>query len=177
MVRLNKIYTRTGDDGTTGLASGPRRSKNDRRVEAIGTVDELNALLGLVRLDASAALDATLSRIQNDLFDLGADLATPETDEPLPYEKLAIVPSQVEWLEEEIDRLNADLAPLKSFILPAGSPTAARLHHARTVARHWRAVADHPKGARSIEVLTMLFPELVRTLDAMAAHELDHPQP
>lgn len=135
MVRLNKIYTRTGDDGTTGLASGPRRSKSDRRVEAIGTVDELNALLGLVRLDASAALDATLSRIQNDLFDLGADLATPETDEPLPYEKLAIVPSQVEWLEEEIDRLNADLAPLRSFILPAGSPTAARLHHARTVAR------------------------------------------
>lgn len=135
MVRLNKIYTRTGDDGTTGLATGPRRPKSDLRLEAIGTVDELNATLGLVRLAAGAALDATLSRIQNDLFDLGADLATPETGEPLPYEKLAIVPSQVEWLEGEIDRLNAELEPLKSFVLPAGTPAAAHLHLARTVAR------------------------------------------
>ena len=137
MVKLNRIYTRTGDDGTTGLASGPRRRKDDLRVEAYGTVDETNACVGLARLHTAgdAALDAMLARIQNDLFDLGADLATPDTGEALPYEPLRIVAAQVERLEREIDELNAELAPLKSFVLPGGSPAAAALHLARTVCR------------------------------------------
>ena len=120
--RLSKIYTRTGDAGETGLGSGERRLKSDLRVETYGTIDELNAVLGLVRLHAEGELDAMLARIQNELFDLGAELATPETGEPLPYER-------------EIDAMNARLEPLKSFVLPAGSPAATHLHHARTVAR------------------------------------------
>jgi cob(I)alamin adenosyltransferase len=135
MVRLTKIYTRTGDAGTTGLGSGERRLKSDLRVESYGTVDELNSVLGVARLHADPATDTLLSRIQNDLFDLGADLATPETDKPLPYERLAIVQLQVDWLEAEIDRLNADLQPLNSFVLPAGTALSAHLHVARTVAR------------------------------------------
>ena len=135
MVKLNKIYTKTGDDGTSGLGTGERRLKSDLRFEAIGTIDELNGTVGMVRLHTTGELDAMLATIQNDLFDLGADLATPETDEKLPYERLAIVPSQVERLEREIDAMNARLEPLKSFILPAGSPAAAHLHLARTVAR------------------------------------------
>ncbi|WP_152045040.1 cob(I)yrinic acid a,c-diamide adenosyltransferase [Aureimonas psammosilenae] len=135
MVKLNRIYTRTGDDGSTGLASGPRRLKSDLRLEAIGTVDETNAAIGIARLSLSGEADAAMSRIQNDLFDLGADLATPETGEPLPYEKLAIVDSQVERLEAEIDAMNARLEPLRSFILPAGYAAAAQLHLARTIAR------------------------------------------
>lgn len=135
MVKLNKIYTRTGDDGTTGLADGQRRSKADLRVEAYGCVDETNACIGLVRLHADAKLDAMLAAIQNDLFDLGADLATPPSDKPLEYEPLRIVPSQVKRLEADIDQLNADLAPLKSFVLPGGSAASAYLHLARTVSR------------------------------------------
>ena len=135
MVKLNKIYTRTGDDGTTGLGSGERRVKSDLRVESFGTVDELNGTIGMARLYTEGELDAMLATIQNDLFDLGADLATPETPEPLPYERLAIVASQVDRLEREIDAMNARLEPLKSFILPAGSPASAHLHLARTVAR------------------------------------------
>ncbi|MEX6506942.1 cob(I)yrinic acid a,c-diamide adenosyltransferase [Jiella sp. M17.18] len=135
MVRLNKIYTRTGDAGETGLAAGPRRSKADLRLEAIGTVDELNAVLGLVRLHAGGDLDEMLARIQNELFDLGAELATPETGEPLGYEPLKVVAAQVARLEEEIDAMNERLEPLRSFVLPAGSPAATHLHHARTVAR------------------------------------------
>ena len=135
MVKLNRIYTRTGDAGETGLASGDRRSKADLRVEAIGTVDELNAVIGLVRLHAPGDLDAMLATIQNELFDLGAELATPETGEPLPYEPLKIVASQVVRLEREIDAMNDRLEPLKSFVLPAGAQAATHLHHARTVAR------------------------------------------
>ena len=137
MVKLNRIYTRTGDDGTTGLAAGARRRKDDLRVEAYGTVDETNACIGLVRLHTAGNpdLDAMLSRIQNDLFDLGADLATPDTGEALSYEPLRVVAAQVERVEREIDRLNADLAPLRSFVLPAGSAAAAALHLARTVCR------------------------------------------
>ncbi|ALN74391.1 MULTISPECIES: cob(I)yrinic acid a,c-diamide adenosyltransferase [unclassified Aureimonas] len=135
MVRLNRIYTRTGDDGTTGLGNGERRSKANARVESYGTVDELNAVLGLARLHAAGEVDALLARVQNDLFDLGADLSTPETGQPLPFERLAIVQSQVDALEAEIDRLNAELEPLRSFVLPAGTPLAAHLHMARTVAR------------------------------------------
>ncbi|KQT85831.1 cob(I)yrinic acid a,c-diamide adenosyltransferase [Aurantimonas sp. Leaf443] len=135
MVRLNRIYTRTGDGGQTSLGNGERRPKFDPRIEAIGTVDELNSVIGLARLAAEGAMDESLARIQNELFDLGADLATPETGEPLPYERLAILPSQVERLEAEIDAMNERLEPLKSFVLPAGSALATHLHLARTVAR------------------------------------------
>ncbi|MEI3856138.1 MULTISPECIES: cob(I)yrinic acid a,c-diamide adenosyltransferase [unclassified Ensifer] len=137
MVKLNKIYTRTGDNGTTGLVTGPRRLKSDLRVDAYGAVDETNAFVGLARQHTAdvPALDDALMRIQNDLFDLGADLATPDTGEPPQYEPLRIVTAQVTWLETEIDRLNAELVPLRSFVLPAGSPASAALHVARTVAR------------------------------------------
>lgn len=138
MVVLNKIYTKTGDDGTTALGSGERRPKFDLRVEAYGTVDETNSVLGLVRLHTAAEapeIDAVLERIQNDLFDLGADLATPDTGEDLGYEPLRITDQQVSALEAEIDRFNADLSPLRSFVLPGGSASAAHLHLARTVAR------------------------------------------
>ncbi|WP_242218765.1 cob(I)yrinic acid a,c-diamide adenosyltransferase [Shinella zoogloeoides] len=137
MVKLNKIYTRTGDNGTTGLVAGPRRKKHDLRVESYGEVDEANSCVGLARqhLAAHPSLDGMLLRIQNDLFDLGADLAAPETGEKLAYEPLRIVQAQVDRLEREIDQLNADLEPLRSFVLPGGTPAAAALHLARTVAR------------------------------------------
>jgi cob(I)alamin adenosyltransferase len=138
MVKLNKIYTRTGDDGTTGLATGARRLKHVRRVEAYGTVDEANSAIGLARLHTGALhadIDAMLFRMQNDLFDLGADLATPDTGEPLGYEPLRIVASQVDRVEADIDALNANLQPLRSFVLPGGSPASAYLHLARTVVR------------------------------------------
>ena len=135
MVTLNRIYTRTGDKGSTRLATGQPVSKASLRVEAYGGVDETNACIGLVRLHADGELDAILSRIQNDLFDLGADLATPDTGKDLGYQPLRIVDGQVERLEREIDQLNAELSPLNSFILPAGTPAAAHLHLARTVCR------------------------------------------
>ncbi|OBZ91977.1 cob(I)yrinic acid a c-diamide adenosyltransferase [Pararhizobium polonicum] len=137
MVKLNKIYTRTGDDGTTGLAAGPRRLKSDLRVEAYGTIDEANSFIGLARQYTAEfeTLDAMLMRIQNDLFDLGADLSTPDTGETLAYEPLRIIAAQVTRLETEIDSLNADLDPLRSFVLPGGSGAAATLHIARTVVR------------------------------------------
>jgi cob(I)alamin adenosyltransferase len=137
VVKLNKIYTRTGDDGTTGLVTGERRVKHDLRIEAFGTVDETNACIGLARLHTrgDAELDAMLGRVQNDLFDLGADLATPESDKPLPYEPLRITDAQTERLEREIDGMNEHLSPLTSFVLPGGTAAAAALHLARTVSR------------------------------------------
>lgn len=138
MVILNKIYTKTGDDGTTALSSGERRFKFDLRVNAYGTVDETNACVGMVRLhtgESDPDLDRMLSRIQNDLFDLGADLATPETEEKLEYEPLRITEAQVERIEADIDALNKGLNPLRSFVLPGGSSAAAPLHLARTVSR------------------------------------------
>jgi cob(I)alamin adenosyltransferase len=136
MVVLNRIYTRTGDQGTTALASGERRPKYDLRIEAYGTVDETNACLGLARLHTSGhEVDEMLGRIQNDLFDLGADLATPETGQPKRYEALRIAEAQVERLEREIDELNEQLGTLRSFVLPGGTPAAAALHLARTVCR------------------------------------------
>ncbi len=136
MVVLNRIYTRTGDTGTTALAAGGRRPKYDLRIEAYGTVDETNACLGLVRLHTSGdPLDAILSRIQNDLFDLGSDLATVETGKPLPYAPLRITQGQVDRLEHEIDDMNAHLSTLRSFVLPGGTAAAAALHLARTVCR------------------------------------------
>jgi cob(I)alamin adenosyltransferase len=136
VVKLNKIYTRTGDKGDTGLATGERRPKHDLRIEAFGTVDETNACIGLARLHAfDGEVDAMLERVQNDLFDLGADLATPDTGKPLRYEPLRITQAQVDRLEVEIDRLNEHLSPLTSFVLPGGTPAAAHLHLARTVCR------------------------------------------
>ena len=138
MVKLNKIYTRTGDDGTTGLGTGERRLKSDLRVDAYGTVDEANACIGVARVHTAAshpAIDAMLSRIQNDLFDLGADLAVPDDGKPLGYEPLRITPVQTDRVEKDIDLLNKDLQPLKSFVLNGGTPAAAALHLARTVAR------------------------------------------
>ncbi len=135
MVTLNRIYTRTGDKGSTRLATGEPVSKASLRVEAYGGVDETNACVGLARLHAEGDLDALLSRIQNDLFDLGADLATPDTGKDLGYEPLRITDGQVERLESEIDKLNGELEPLNSFVLPAGTPAAAHLHLARTVCR------------------------------------------
>ncbi|QKC94784.1 cob(I)yrinic acid a,c-diamide adenosyltransferase [Mesorhizobium sp. NZP2298] len=138
MVKLNKIYTRTGDDGTTGLGTGERRLKSDLRVDAYGTVDEANACIGVARVHTAAnhpAIDAMLSRIQNDLFDLGADLAVPDDGKPLGYEPLRITPVQTDRVEKDIDLLNKNLQPLKSFVLNGGTPAAAALHLARTVAR------------------------------------------
>ena len=132
MVRLNRIYTRTGDAGTAALGNGTRRSKADLRFAAIGDIDEANAAIGLARLHAHADLDRTLARVQNDLFDLGADLAVPQ-DEEKAKSRLRVAATQVTRLEEEIDRWNAELAPLTSFVLPGGSPLAASLHLARTV--------------------------------------------
>ena len=139
MVALNRIYTRTGDKGDTALGSGERVAKNDLRIEAYGTVDDTNATVGIARLHtatpALAALDAMLVRIQNDLFDLGADLCVPDRGEPLGYEPLRVVAKQTERLEREIDDLNADLQPLRSFVLPGGHPATAHLHLCRTVCR------------------------------------------
>lgn len=134
MVRLTRIYTRGGDSGETSLGDGRRVPKHDARIDAFGTVDEANAVIGLARLHAAGEVDAALARIQNDLFDLGADLATPE-DGRRAEGALRIVAAQVERLEHEIDAWNAKLAPLSSFILPGGSPCAAQLHLARTVVR------------------------------------------
>jgi cob(I)alamin adenosyltransferase len=138
MVVLSKIYTRTGDKGTTALGSGERVPKHALRISAYGTVDETNASVGMVRLhlgDADPKLDAMLVRIQNDLFDLGADLCVPDRGEKLEYEPLRMTDAQVKRLEQEIDEMNAELKPLRSFVLPGGSPAAAALHMARTISR------------------------------------------
>jgi len=135
MVVLNRIYTRTGDDGTTSLGNNQRRKKYDLRVEAYGTLDEVNAVVGLVRLHVTddPALDAVLARIQNDLFDVEADLCLSEKGPE--GARLTVTDAQVAWLEQQIDALNANLAPLRSFVLPGGSPAAAHLHLARTICR------------------------------------------
>jgi len=137
MVKLNKIYTRTGDDGTTGLGTGERRKKYDLRIAAYGTTDEVNAAIGIARLYTAddTALDAALSRIQNDLFDVGADLCTPGQGKGPGGARLTVTENQVAWLESEIDRLNAALSPLRSFVLPGGSKAAAYRHLARTICR------------------------------------------
>jgi len=138
MVVLNRIYTRSGDDGTTALGTGERRKKYDLRIAAYGTLDELNAVIGVARLHVAddRAFDAVLGRIQNDLFDVEADLCMPSEKGKGPGgARLTVTGAQVGWLEGEIDRLNGDLAPLKSFILPGGSAAAAYLHLARTVCR------------------------------------------
>jgi cob(I)alamin adenosyltransferase len=143
MVVLNKIYTRTGDKGETALGNGARVAKHSGRVAAYGTVDEVNSVIGLVRLHASGDLDAALARIQNDLFDLGADLCRPDMakDGDAGHPVLRMIAAQIERLETEIDAMNADLAPLRSFILPGGTAAAAHLHLARTVTRRAERLA------------------------------------
>lgn len=143
MVVLNKIYTRTGDAGTTALGNGDRVAKHDARVEAYGTSDELNCFVGVARLAATGETDTALSRIQNDLFDLGADLCRPDMDKDAEaeYPPLRMVQAQVDRLEAEIDVMNAELDPLRSFILPGGTTLAANLHVCRTVARRAERLA------------------------------------
>ena len=138
MVILNKIYTRSGDAGTTALGSGERVAKHALRIAAYGTVDETNASVGVARVHLAggdSGLDAMLLRIQNDLFDLGADLCVPDRGEKLDHEPLRISDAQVKRLEQEIDQMNAELKPLRSFVLPGGTPAAAALHVARTISR------------------------------------------
>lgn len=166
MVRLNRIYTRTGDDGSSGLSTGERRLKDDPRFEAIGGVDETNAAVGVARLHISEYpdLDLMLSAIQNDLFDLGADLATPETKEPPAFEPLRILPLQVERLEKEIDYLNRGLAPLTTFVLPGGSAAAAHLHMARTICRR----AERAAVTLARTTSEQINPETVRYLNRLS---------
>jgi len=153
LVVLNRIYTKTGDDGTTALGSGERRLKSDLRVDAYGTVDETNAAIGIARLHLAKEpdVDAIMTRVQNDLFDLGADFAVPE-GESAPKERLRIVEAQVTRLEAEIDKLNASLKPLRSFVLPGGEPSAAYLHLARTVCRRAERLAVQLSQQKSEKV-------------------------
>lgn len=165
MVVLNRIYTRTGDTGETALGNGARVSKAHLRIHAYGTVDETNAVVGLVRLHTAgmARLDSMLARIQNELFDLGADLCVPDTGRDSGHGPLRILPSQHERLEAEIDELNAELSPLRSFVLPGGHPAAAHLHLARTVCRRAErlivelaAHPDEPVNASAIAYINRL---------------------
>ena len=166
MVVLSKIYTRTGDKGTTALDSGERVPKHALRIAAYGTVDETNASIGMVRVhlgDAEPKLDTMLVRIQNDLFDLGADLCVPDRGEKLEYEPLRVTDAQVKRLEQEIDEMNAELKPLRSFVLPGGTPAAAALHMARTISRRAErlmvelaADASEPVGAAALKYINRL---------------------
>ena len=166
MVVLNKIYTRTGDDGTTALGSGGRRKKYDLRIAAYGTVDETNAAIGIARLHTAgdAALDAALARIQNDLFDLGADLCTPGQGKGPGGARLTVTVKQVAWLESEIDRLNAELAPLRSFVLPGGGLAAAYLHLARTICRRAERLTAELKDKAGESVT----PEVLKYLNRLS---------
>jgi cob(I)alamin adenosyltransferase len=166
MVVLNKIYTRTGDDGSTALGSGGRRKKYDLRIAAYGTVDETNAAIGIARLHTAgdAALDAALARIQNDLFDVGADLCTPGYGKGPGGARLTVTDKQVAWLETEIDRLNAELAPLRSFVLPGGSPAAAHLHLARTICRRAERLTAELKDKAGESVT----PEVLKYLNRLS---------
>jgi len=163
MVRLTRIYTRGGDAGETSLGDGSRIPKHDLRVAAYGTVDEANATVGLARLHAAGEADAMLGRIQNDLFDLGADLCTPEAGRRA-VGALRIVAAQVLRLEREIDALNAELKPLDSFVLPGGTPCAAYLHLSRTVVRRAERLVD--ELARTAEIN----PEALKYLNRLSDH-------
>ncbi len=163
MVKLDRIYTRGGDKGQTSLGDGSRVAKHDPRVAAYGTVDEANSAIGIARLHVDGEPDAMLARIQNDLFDLGADLCTPREKNP-KYPPLRIEAGQVERLETEIDRMNAKIAPLKSFILPGGTPGAAWCHYARTVVR---------RAEREVTVLAErddINPQAVNYLNRLSDH-------
>jgi cob(I)alamin adenosyltransferase len=166
MVVLNKIYTRTGDDGTTALGTGERRKKYDLRIAAYGTLDEANAAIGVARLHTvgDAALDGALGRIQNDLFDLGADLCTPGRGKGPGGARLSVTEKQVAWLEGEIDRLNAELAPLRSFVLPGGAAAAAYLHLARTICRRAERLTAELKDKAGESVT----PEVLKYLNRLS---------
>lgn len=159
MVVLNKIYTRTGDKGETALGNGVRVAKDSARVDAYGTVDETNATVGLARLHADGEMDLALARIQNDLFDLGADLCRPDMakDTDAEYMPLRILAIQVDRLEIEIDTMNANIEPLRSFILPGGSPLAAHLHLCRTVSRRAERLVVTLGGQEDINALTVKY--------------------
>lgn len=185
MVRLTRIYTKGGDQGETSLGNGARVAKHDPRVAAYGTVDEANAAVGLARLhlgstEAEADADQILARVQNDLFDLGADLCRPEKGAPSDPPPLRMTAGQVARLEREIDRLNADLAPLTSFILPGGTAGAAHLHLARTVVRRAeremtalaRSEAVNPEAIRYVNRLSDLFFVLARVLNNGGAQDV-----
>jgi cob(I)alamin adenosyltransferase len=163
MVVLNKIYTRTGDDGTTALGTGERRKKYDLRIAAYGTLDEVNAAIGVARLH-TAALDGALARIQNDLFDVGADLCTPGKGKGPGGARLSVTDKQVAWLEAEIDRLNGELAPLRSFVLPGGGAAAAYLHLARTICRRAERLTAELKD-KAGEAVT---PEVLKYLNRLS---------
>jgi cob(I)alamin adenosyltransferase len=163
MVRLTRIYTRGGDTGETSLGDGSRVPKTELRVECYGTIDEANAAVGLARLYAEGDVDAALARIQNDLFDLGADLSTPETGKRAAG-ALRILASQVERLEREIDALNADLKPLDSFVLPGGTACAAHLHLARTLVRRAERLAAALAARETIN------PEALKYLNRLSDH-------
>jgi cob(I)alamin adenosyltransferase len=164
MVVLNRIYTRTGDKGDTALGDGTRVAKHSLRVDAYGTSDEANAAVGLARLHAEGDMDAALARIQNDLFDLGADLCRPDIagDAEAKHPPLRMTDGQVERLEAEIDAMNADLAPLRSFVLPGGSPLAAHLHLCRTVTRRAERLAVALAGREEVN------PAVVRYLNRLS---------
>ena len=167
MVVLSKIYTRTGDDGETALGDGTRTAKHSARVEAYGTVDEVNATVGLARLQATGDMDARLAAIQNDLFDLGADMCRPDIarDAEAEHPPLRVTDAQVDRLEREIDAMNDALEPLRSFVLPGGSPLAAHLHLCRTVSRRAERLAValgtteplNPSGLRYLNRLSDWF--------------------
>jgi cob(I)alamin adenosyltransferase len=157
MVVLNRIYTKTGDKGETALGSGVRVPKHDLRIEAYGTVDEANSAVGVARLHAPADIDVMLARVQNDLFDLGADLCLPETEEPPPYEPLRMTPEQTLRLEREIDAMNAQLTPLRSFVLPGGTACAAYLHVARTVSRRAERIMTALAGREKVSAAAITY--------------------
>ena len=159
MAVLTKIYTRTGDAGETALGNGTRVAKHSARVNAYGTVDEVNATVGLARLQAAGDVDAALARIQNDLFDLGADLCRPDMDKDADaeYPPLRVTDTQVTRLESEIDAMNASLEPLRSFILPGGSALAAHLHLCRTVSRRAERLAVELAGQENVNPAAVRF--------------------
>lgn len=182
MVKLNRIYTKTGDDGTTGLVRGPRRRKDDLRVDAFGTVDEANSVIGMARLSTASMpkIDSLLARIQNDLFDLGSDLATPGEDDP-QKPSLRVGARQTEWLERQIDHFNEGLAPLTSFVLPGGTSLSAVLHLARTVTRRAERLvvtlrAEEPdtssEALRYLNRLSDLLFVLARVANAQGANDV-----
>jgi len=159
MVVLNKIYTRTGDKGDTALGNGQRVAKHDARVNAYGTSDELNAFVGVARLETENDMNEALARIQNDLFDLGADLCRPEMDQDAKaeYPPLRVVSSQIDRLEAEIDAMNKDLSPLRSFVLPGGSALSAHLHVCRTVARRAERLTTDLASTEDINPVTVKY--------------------
>ncbi|WEK04487.1 MAG: cob(I)yrinic acid a,c-diamide adenosyltransferase [Candidatus Devosia phytovorans] len=184
MVKINKIYTRTGDDGTTGLVRGPRRPKFDLRVDAYGTVDEANAFIGQARLHTTfmPKIDKILSRVQNDLFDVGSDLATPGADDPgQSYPSLRLRPVQTGFIEKQIDHFNSDVEPLTSFVLPAGTPLSSALHIARTVTRRAERITvelasvepdTNPEAIRYLNRLSDLLFVLARIANANGAKDV-----